>query len=259
MIAHEHLAEVQDTDSPVAPVDSGTTWRDALLARLHPADRRISDEDIFAILNDDGDGQTAAELRALHDVTVPMYCVWKTKYRQMSLDGLRDARRREQRRRYTVIGVALLVPSIAAAAIVVGLAWTLLSVLTSPNASPIATVATISAFTPVKASVKSERIIVSKPEPTVVAIDAQPQSDAGTNIVETGYRIQIAAADTEQQGRAMVAKLASAGYPAYMTRVAVNTRDVFRVRVGPFETLTYAEEVAADLRSAGYSGAWIAR
>ena len=31
------------------------------------------------------------------------------------------------------------------------------------------------------------------------------------------------------------------------------------IRVGPFETLPEAEKIAAQLRSAGYAGAWIAR
>ena len=76
---------------------------------------------------------------------------------------------------------------------------------------------------------------------------------------ETGYRIQVTAADTDQQGRAVVAQLASQGYPAYITRAVVGNKDVFRVRVGPFETLPAAEEIATQLRSAGYAGVWIAR
>ena len=43
------------------------------------------------------------------------------------------------------------------------------------------------------------------------------------------------------------------------TRAVVGTKEVFRVRVGPFETLPEAEKIAAQLRSAGYAGAWIAR
>ena len=80
-----------------------------------------------------------------------------------------------------------------------------------------------------------------------------------TVAAETGYRIQVTAADTDQQGRAVVAQLASRGYPAYMTRAVVGNKDLFRVRVGPFETLAAAEEMADRLQSAGYVGVWIAR
>lgn len=260
MIAHdEPLAEVQDTDSAAAQVETGPTWREALLARLHPADHRISDEDIFAILNDDGEGQTAAERCAASGVTVPMYCVWKSKYRQLNIDELRHARRREQRRRYTVIGLTLLVATLSIGGIVVGLSWAMLSAFMGSSASPIATVAAVSDFTPARASVQSEPAIVAKPEPKSLAIDPQPRAEAETKIEEPGYRIQVTAADSEQQGRAMVARLTAAGYPAYMMRAAVDNKNVFRVRVGPFETLPEAEKIAGELRSAGYAGAWIAR
>ena len=86
MIADEHPGEVQDTDSVVAEVETVSTWRDALLAHLRPADHRISDEEIFTILNDAGEGRSTAELCAASGVTVSMYCVWKSKYRQLGLD-----------------------------------------------------------------------------------------------------------------------------------------------------------------------------
>ena len=68
-------------------------------------------------------------------------------------------------------------------------------------------------------------------------------------IVETGYRIQVKAAESAREGREVVARLASQGYPAYMTRAVVGNSDVFRVRIGPFDTLTAAEETASQLRS----------
>jgi cell division protein FtsN len=44
-----------------------------------------------------------------------------------------------------------------------------------------------------------------------------------------------------------------------MTRAVVGNSDVFRVRIGPFDTLSAAEETATQLRSDGFGGAWIAR
>jgi cell division septation protein DedD len=290
VIAQEHLAEVQDTDSAVAEVETVTTWRDALLAHLRPADHRISDEEIFAILNDADEGGSTAELCASSGVTLPMYCVWKSKYRQLGLDELRQARRREQRRRYTVIGLVLLAATLSIGGVVAGISWAVLSAIAGSSVTPPATAPVASyredrpatAPTAPQIVAKPASEVVAKPASQVVAKPASPivapasrvvappasqsvasapqeRSEADATIAETGYRIQVTAADSDQQGRAMVAKLTSAGYPAYTTRAVVGTREVFRVRVGPFETLPEAEKVAARLRSAGHAGVWIAR
>ena len=258
MIAHEGLVEVQETGSAVAEVATATTWREALLARVWPADHRISDEDIFAILKDGGDGHTAAELCAASGITVPMYCVWKSKYRQLDLDELRCARRREQRRRYSVIGLVLLIATLSTGGIVVGLAWAVRSAFAGSTApSPTSTAA--SAPEPSRPSAPGEPRL-DRPQATkAVTVDPPSPSDAVAVTAETGYRIQVTAADTDQQGRAVVDQLASRGYPAYITRAVVGNKDVFRVRVGPFDTLPAAEEIANQLRSAGYAGVWIAR
>lgn len=269
MIAHEPLVEVQDTDSAVAQVETGTTWREALLARVWPVDHRVSDEDIFAILNSGGDGHTAAELCAASGITVPMYCVWKSKYRQLDLDELRQARRREQRRRYSVIGLVLLIATLLTGGIVVGLGWAVWSAFMGSTASPSATSTAASDLQPRRLADRNAKreAGLSAPEPGLdrpqatktVTVDPPSPSEAVSVTVETGYRIQVTAADTDQQGRDVVAQLASRGYPAYMTRAVVGNKDVFRVRVGPFETLPAAEEIATQLRSAGYAGVWIAR
>jgi hypothetical protein len=259
VIADEHPVEVQDTGGAAAEVEAVTTWREALSARLRPADSRIPDEDIFAILNDGGEGQTAAERCAALGVTVPMYCVWKSKYRQLSLDELRDARRREQRRRSTLIGVVVLVAAISTGGAVAGVSWAVLSAFTGSAASPPAPAVTESRVQPTPAAEPIEPRAAATPAAKTETIDPQPQSDAVTTIEESGYRIQVTAADTEPQGRALVARLVAAGYPAYMTRAVVGNKNVFRVRVGPFEALPAAEATAAQLRSAGYAGAWIAR
>ena len=271
MIAQEHIAEVQDTDSAalqagagttlLEQVEPGTTWREALLARLHPADHRISDEDIFAILNAEADGRTAAELCAESGVTVPMYCVWRSKYRQLGLDELRLTRRREQRRRYAAIGVMLLVATLSLGGIVVGLSWAVISALMDAPAasSAIAAAAPARDFVPVRVSVAAESPNVATPVSEIVKAEPHSRPEVEAPAAETGYRIQVATADSEQQGLAMVAKLVSAGYPAYITHAVVDNRNVIRVRVGPFETLPDASKTATDLRSAGYAGVWIAR
>jgi hypothetical protein len=259
VIADEHPAEVHDTDGAVAEVEAVTTWREALSARLRPADYRIADEDIFAILNDGGEGQTAAERCAALGVTVPMYCVWKSKYRQLSLDELRSARRREQRRRSTAIGAVVLVAALSAGGAVAGLSWAMVSAFTGPTQSPPESAVTESRVPSPPAAAPAQTRIADKPAAKGATIAPPPRFDAETTIAETGYRIQVTAAETESEGRALVARLTAAGYPAYMTRAVVENRNVFRVRIGPFETLPSAEATAAQLRSAGYAGAWIAR
>src|SRR5688572_31453623 len=77
------LVHAQEEEGAVAHVEPDPTWRDALSARLRSSDQHISDEEIFAILNGGSEGVTAAELCAARGVTVPMYCVWKSKYRQL--------------------------------------------------------------------------------------------------------------------------------------------------------------------------------
>jgi hypothetical protein len=239
--------EVRDIDSavapvePVVPVEPATTWRAALSAWVRPSGHHVSDEDIFAILNGGSDGEAADELCAARGVTVPMYCVWKSKYRKLDLDQLRQARRVEHRRRHTVIGLVLLTVVLLTGGIGASLVWAVSSTFKDEPA----------AAAPVAS--------VLKPIPAPATNAPSPVPDPAPATVETGYRIQVTAAETEQQGVALVTRLKSQGYPAYLMPAVVGNRDVFRVRVGSFDTLPAAQEVAARLKSAGYSGAWIAR
>ena len=102
--------------------------------------------------------------------------------------------------------------------------------------------------------------------PAVGAASVEPtpaerpsRSDAPTTTSGPGYKIQVAAAPTLQEGHELLARLASGGYPAYLSRAIVSNTEVFRVRVGPFDTLPAAEEIASQLKRDGFIGAWIAR
>jgi cell division septation protein DedD len=247
----------QVTDSVIAPVEADTTWRDALSAYVRPSDHHVSDEDIFAALNGGREDVTAAELCAAIGVTVPMYCVWKSKYRQLDLDQLRQARRRELRRRYMAIGFVLLAAVACTGAIGASLVWAVSATFAGPESS--------SAAPALEPDLKQGPLSASlEPNPVPAparstAATRQSPANVAAAIVETGYRIQVIAAETIVEGHAVVARLASQGYPAYLTRAVVGNKDVFRVRIGPFDTLSAAEEIANQLRSAGYGGAWIAR
>jgi hypothetical protein len=255
VIAQGSDVEVQETDSTVAEVEPGPTWREALRDCVRTSDHRLSDEDIFTILNGEDDDAAVALLCDTKGVTLPMYCVLKLKYRQLGLEQLRKARRREERRRYTAIGAVALVATLFIAGIGVALVGAVTSTVKGMTAVPSAAEAEPErSHSPASPPVQT-RVV------TLESARAKPRvsADAVAPITETGYRIQVTAAETDQEGRALVAQLASKGYPTYMTRATVGNRDVFRVRVGPFDTLPMAEEVATQLRSAGYEGAWIAR
>ena len=254
--------EVQETYSVDVQVAPETTWRDAILARIRPSDHFVSDDEVFALLTDESEGLTTAELCAARGVTLPMYCVWKRKYQRLTLDQLRAARSRERRRRYTTVGVALGIVVLVVGGMTVSAARAVFSSFAvEAKAQPGRTSGPIAVAPASPATARS----VDEPRATPGASVTPPaprRQAAAIDIpavAETGYRIQVTAADDIDEGRATVARLTSDGYPAYMTRATVGTTEVFRVRVGPFETLAAAEETASRLRAAGHTGAWIAR
>ena len=263
--------DVQESGSVAvaAEVVPRPTWRDALVARLRPADHHVTDDDVYAILNGTDDAATA-ELCAAKGVTLPMYCVWKRKYLRLTLDQVRAERRGERRRRYTAIGASMAAAVMVAGVVAVAAARAVVGSMEVAAQSPPVRVAALPEPAPIPrqqtAAVEARpasaaRVAPAAPvsAPKAAAPRHQATPDDVPAVVETGYRIQVTAADNLEEGRAMVARLTSAGYPAYMTRATIGTSNVFRVRVGPFETLAAAEEAASRLRTAGYAGAWIAR
>ena len=253
--------EAQDTYSVGVQVEPQTTWRDALVARIRPSDHYVSDEDVYALLTDDREGMTTAELCAARGVTLPMYCVWKRKYQRLSLDQLRAERSRERQRRYAIIGLACAVVALVAGGITVSATRAMFSSSTVAAESPAARTSTPVAPAAAAPPPLAPSPAVGQPRAQSVSSAPRRQTAAGDLpvVVETGYRIQVTAADDLDEGREMVARLTSNGYPAYLTRATVGNSEVFRVRVGPFENLAAAEETASRLRAAGHAGAWITR
>ena len=246
-----------ETEGAVVQVEPVTTWREALTARVRPNDHHISSEEIFAILNGLSDGDTAAERCAASGVTVPMYCVWKSKYQQLDLHQLRKARRNEQHRRYAVIGLVLLTAVVLTGGAAAALVWAVSSTSKILAESTLA-IPAIGSDDPQNPPSGGGAVNLIRAR-AVSAADSRSPADAAAAIVKPGYRIQVRAAESDREGRALVDRLTSQGYAAYMTRAVVDNSDVFRVRVGPFETFSAAEEIAARLRSDGYDGAWISR
>jgi hypothetical protein len=250
----------QESDS-VVHVDR-QTWTDAVFASFRPSDHHVRDDQIFEILNARGEGESLADLCAAKGLTVPMYCVWKAKYRHLSLEELREVRHREHWRARCLRGVLLAAAVLATGGIVFGLARAAQVNITAA-AEPRSTVASL----PTTESAPAARNAASEGQPDRAparAPDAAPvvhesSSAALAPTIEPGYKIQVAAAPTLEEGRVLVARLATAGYPAYLFRATVNDSEVFRVRVGPFDTLPAAEEIASRLQRDGFTGAWIAR
>ena len=252
---------------PVAPIEPGTSWRDALSAWGRPSGDHVSDEDIFAILNGGSDGVTPDELCAALGVTLPMYCVWKSKYRKLELDQLRQARRSERRRRHTVIGLVVLTVVLLTG----GIGATLVRAVSATFKESSAATAVASDReplpsssmtrpSPAPATVREVRAVERRSVPDAAPIGvATPASLAAPVSAETGYRIQVMAAQSEPEGQATVARLKEQGFPAYVMPAVVGNREVFRVRVGPFDTQQAAAGMATQLKAAGYGGVWVTK
>jgi cell division septation protein DedD len=246
----------------VVHVDREKTWTDAVFASLRPTGHHVSDDEIFEILNGGSDQETAADLCAAKGVTVPMYCVWRAKYRHLNLDELRKVRRRELWRARALLGVLLAATVLGAGGIGFGLARVAYVKITAA-AEPQRPVTLAAEPTPpihvqiAPAVPDSPQVVSTAPEAT--PMEPATLSDSLPPTAEPGYSVQVAAADSLQQGRVLVERLAVAGYPAYLSRAFVGDIEVFRVRVGPFDARPAAEEIASQLRRDGYQGAWIAR
>ena len=257
-LTHVHEAivvEVEDTNIVVADVEPG--WREALSSCIRPADHHLSDDEIFMILNGGDDDAAVAELRVTKNVTLPMYCVWKSKYRGLDLEQLRNARRREQWRRHVSIAAVVVLATVMIGGTAIAIGRAVSSAFTPVAAAPSAPAESPRVPEPSVAAVEPPRVI--KSIPPVASAPPRSSTPAAAPAADTGYRIQVRAAESDQEGQAIVEQLVARGYPAYLTRAMVGSKNVVRVRVGPFDTLTAAEEIATQLRSAGYEGVWIAR
>ena len=239
------------TDS-VSPAERKTTWTGAVVARLRPRGHHLSDEEIFDVINAVGDRDVAADALAAKGITLPMYCLWKAKYRHLTLDEFRHTRRQEFWRARAKLGVLVTVVILGGGGIVYGLAraaqWN--SAVPADAQLPVASTAPVTAPAPMPSSVPAVEpdTRFDPPSATSVEPDAEP-----------GYKIQVAAPTTVSEARLLVERLTEAGHSAYLLRATVGNQEVFRVRVGPFDSVVAAEKTAAELRRAGYPDAWITK
>ena len=88
------------------------------------------------------------------------------------------------------------------------------------------------------------------------AADATP---AGGDPGGQGFAVQIAALNVRSEADAIVRRLSSKGYSAYVISPASGTPTVYRVRVGKFPTRHEAESVAAKLQKEEQFKPWVTR
>jgi septal ring-binding cell division protein DamX len=208
--------------------------------------KRVTDEQIFNLLRA---GETErGDITALcdaHGVTVPSYCVWKVKYGKLTLDELRSARAIESRRafsRHALVAVGLIV-TLTAAGLSID-AW-----VSSPE-----TVTESPHTTPARTALAS-----AAPVANVVPIPPEPRVLEETRVEHEGYSVQLAAVPDVQEASGKLEQLTSAGYSAFMLPTLSGDLTLYRVRVGPFDSLEDAQDAVRRLKRDGYEGAWISK
>jgi DamX protein len=100
--------------------------------------------------------------------------------------------------------------------------------------------------------------------PRATASAAPPPSVARTSsrTVEptgSGFAVQIAALNVRSEADAIAKRLASKGYAAYVMSPAAGTPQIYRVRIGKFDSRREAETIAAKLEKEEQFKPWITR
>jgi cell division septation protein DedD len=98
------------------------------------------------------------------------------------------------------------------------------------------------------------------PAPAKEAKPAAPSATASFNEPPgAGFAIQVAALKERSEADAIVSRLASKGYSAYVVAPAKGAPSVFRVRVGKFKERREADAVAVRLQKEEQFRPWVVR
>jgi cell division septation protein DedD len=92
------------------------------------------------------------------------------------------------------------------------------------------------------------------PPPAAPTAAATPNEPAGS-----GFEIQVAALRVRGEADAIVKRLASKGYPAYVVGPAKGSPTMFRVRVGKYKERREADTIAAKLQKEEQFKPWVVR
>jgi DedD protein len=96
-------------------------------------------------------------------------------------------------------------------------------------------------------------------QPAPVRAAPAPAPAAAAEPGGSGFAVQIAALNVRSEADAIVKRLASKGYSAYVLASSSGTPSVYRVRVGKFPTRREAESIAAKLQKEEQFKPWITR
>jgi cell division septation protein DedD len=107
-----------------------------------------------------------------------------------------------------------------------------------------------------KAAAPAEKAAAPAPAPAPPPPAAEHASQEPSG---QGYVVQIAALNVRSDADAMVKRLTSKGYAAYVLAPVSGMPSVFRVRVGKFNTRREAESVAARLQKEEQFKPWVTR
>jgi cell division septation protein DedD len=105
-----------------------------------------------------------------------------------------------------------------------------------------------------KPAAPPERAATPPPPPPPAAAEPANAEPAGQ-----GYVVQIAALNVRSDADAMVKRLASKGYAAYVLAPVSGMPSVFRVRVGKFNTRREADRIADKLQKEEQLKPWVTR
>lgn len=111
--------------------------------------------------------------------------------------------------------------------------------------------------------VKAKPVIKPKAQPPAAPKSVKPSApatkQAGAQVDNAKYTIQVAAFRERQGAEKMVTDLRGKGYPAYPLRTASSSKGVwYRVRVGAFNDRTSAEKMLTQLAGRGIKGILVA-
>ena len=130
---------------------------------------------------------------------------------------------------------------------------------TSPAATPPPPVAETIEPPPAKPPVPAA---TERKSSAPAARDAKPSAPSAPTYSEppgAGFAIQVAALRERSEADAIVARLASKGYSAYVVPPAKGAPSVFRVRVGKFKERREADSAAARLQKEEQFKPWVVR
>jgi cell division septation protein DedD len=97
------------------------------------------------------------------------------------------------------------------------------------------------------------------PAPAATTNVPAPSPAASAEPAGTGFSIQVAALRERGEADAIVKRLASKGYPAYVVAPAKGSASIFRVRVGKYKDRREADTVAAKLQKEEQFKPWVVR